>query len=63
MSLKLCRLAITLLLPVFLVLASAPARAQTTISVIEYYHAVFDHYFVTGIADEITKLDNGTFAG
>ncbi|MEO8751234.1 MAG: M36 family metallopeptidase [Casimicrobiaceae bacterium] len=30
---------------------------------IEYYHAVFDHYFVTNIADEITKLDNGTFKG
>lgn len=30
---------------------------------IEYYHAAFDHYFVTSIADEITKLDNGTFAG
>jgi hypothetical protein len=31
--------------------------------VIEYYHAAFDHYFVTNIADEITKLDNGTFVG
>lgn len=30
---------------------------------IEYYHAVFDHYFITDIADEIVKLDNGTFAG
>jgi len=30
---------------------------------IEYYHAGFDHYFATAIADEITKLDNGTFAG
>ncbi len=30
---------------------------------IEYYHAAFDHYFVTNIADEITKLDNGTFVG
>ena len=30
---------------------------------IEYYHAVFDHYFITSIADEITKLDNGTFVG
>src|SRR5262249_13669291 len=30
---------------------------------IEYHHADFDHYFVTAIADEITKLDNGTFAG
>ncbi len=31
--------------------------------VIEYYHAAFDHYFVTDIPDEITKLDNGTFVG
>jgi hypothetical protein len=31
--------------------------------VIEYYHAAFDHYFITNIADEITKLDNGTFVG
>ncbi|MFO1303105.1 MAG: choice-of-anchor D domain-containing protein [Burkholderiales bacterium] len=30
---------------------------------VEYYHAAFDHYFVTAIADEITKLDNGTFVG
>jgi hypothetical protein len=30
---------------------------------IEYYHAAFKHYFVTHIADEITKLDNGTFVG
>jgi hypothetical protein len=30
---------------------------------VEYYHAAFDHYFVTHIADEITKLDNGTFVG
>jgi hypothetical protein len=30
---------------------------------IEYYHAAFDHYFVTDIPDEIVKLDNGTFVG
>ena len=30
---------------------------------IEYYHAAFDHYFITNIAAEITALDNGTFAG
>ncbi|MEP7330373.1 MAG: M36 family metallopeptidase, partial [Betaproteobacteria bacterium] len=35
----------------------------STRPVIEYYHAVFDHYFVTDIPDEITKLDNGTFVG
>jgi hypothetical protein len=31
--------------------------------VFEYYHAEFDHYFVTDIPDEIAKLDNGTFKG
>jgi hypothetical protein len=36
--------------------------ALTAVAV-EYYHAAFDHYFVTAIADEITKLDNGTFVG
>jgi len=35
---------------------------QTAVAV-EYYHQAFDHFFVTAIADEIAKLDNGTFAG
>jgi hypothetical protein len=35
----------------------------TTAVAVEYYHAAFDHYFVTAIQDEITKLDNGTFVG
>ena len=30
---------------------------------VEFYHATFDHYFITTIADEIIKLDNGTFVG
>ncbi len=34
-----------------------------TINLIEYHHAAWDHYFITAIADEITKLDNGTFVG
>ena len=34
-----------------------------TAAAIEYYHKAFDHFFVTAIADEITKLDNGTFKG
>ena len=42
--------------------ATADAPALKTLA-IEYYHAGFDHYFVTDIADEITKLDNGTFVG
>lgn len=45
----------------------APSTSNPSLGVtsaaIEYYHAVFDHYFLTAIADEITKLDNGTFAG
>ena len=36
---------------------------SSLVKVIEYYHAAFDHYFITGIAGEITKLDNGTFVG
>jgi mono/diheme cytochrome c family protein len=35
----------------------------TKVAAVEYYNAGFDHYFVTAIADEITKLDDGTFAG
>lgn len=35
----------------------------TTATAIEYYHAAFDHYFITRNPDEITKLDNGTFVG
>jgi hypothetical protein len=42
--------------------ASKPA-AGTVATVVEYYHAAFDHYFVTAIADEIAKLDAGTFTG
>jgi len=40
-----------------------PPPAPPTADAVEYYHAAFDHYFVTAIADEITKLDNGTFVG
>jgi len=35
----------------------------TKVLAIEYYHAEWDHYFVTAIPAEITALDNGTFAG
>ena len=41
----------------------ASADAPAAMPAIEYHHAAFDHYFITSIADEITKLDNGTFAG
>jgi hypothetical protein len=42
---------------------SKTAGGGTKVLAIEYYHASFDHYFVTYIPDEIAKLDNGTFAG
>lgn len=38
------------------------ARAQAQIAV-EYYHADWDHYFVTAFADEIASLDAGAFDG
>ena len=40
-----------------------PPADPNAVTAIEYYHAAFDHYFITSIADEITKLDNGTFVG
>jgi hypothetical protein len=33
------------------------------ITLIEYRHAAWDHYFVTGSVDEIDKLDRGLFSG
>ncbi len=42
---------------------ATPPPAGTTAVAVEYYHAAFDHFFITAIADEITKLDNGTFVG
>ena len=42
---------------------ATPSAGGTTASAIEYYHAAFNHYFITRNADEIAKLDNGTFAG
>jgi len=31
--------------------------------IVESYNASLDHYFITYVADEIAKLDNGTFKG
>ena len=30
---------------------------------VEYYHAVFNHYFITSIPAEISALDSGQFVG
>ncbi len=40
-----------------------PPQAPATADAIEYYHAAFDHFFITAKADEIVKLDDGTFVG
>ena len=42
---------------------SGKESKQTTTTAVEYYHAEFDHYFFTAIADEISQLDSGFFAG
>ena len=39
---------------------SAPVPAET---VVEYYNATLDHYFITPLANEIAALDSGTIAG
>jgi hypothetical protein len=39
---------------------NAPAGAET---VVEYYNATLDHYFITPLADEIDALDSGRIVG
>ncbi len=38
-------------------------RPLCPVTVVEFYNASLDHYFITYVADEIAKLDNGTFKG
>ena len=42
---------------------SVPPTGGTRRAAVEYYHAEWDHYFITDIPGEIAKLDNGTFVG
>jgi hypothetical protein len=49
--------------PVSFEVTDAPAPVVSVVTVLEYFHAGFGHYFVTYLPDEIAKLDNGTFAG
>jgi hypothetical protein len=37
--------------------ATSLVRADTTVTVVEYHHASFDHYFITPVAAEIALLD------
>jgi len=40
-----------------------PPVAGPTTTIVEYLHAGFGHYFITGIAGEISALDGGQVAG
>ena len=46
-----------------LAVPSSTPPPPPTVTVIEFYNAALDHYFITAIPDEIAKLDNGTFVG
>ena len=39
-----------------------PVTLSDSVKVIEYYHAAFDHYFITAIPAEIAILDTGALA-
>ncbi|MEO8508592.1 MAG: beta-propeller fold lactonase family protein [Betaproteobacteria bacterium] len=39
------------------------SAVPSPVTVVEFYNAALDHYFITYVADEIAKLDNGTFKG
>ena len=43
--------------------ALATTGAPVPVSLVEYYHAGFDHYFITWVAAEIALLDAGTIKG
>jgi hypothetical protein len=42
---------------------NATAPPLTRVTLVEFHHAAWDHYFLTGSRDEIAKLDDGTFVG
>ena len=46
-------------------MAPSPAAPPppTTVTVVEFYHAALDHYFITPIAKEISDLDTGVHPG
>lgn len=40
-----------------------PAAPPAQVTAVEYYNSGLDHYFVTALQSEITKLDQGAFVG
>ena len=43
--------------------AESSTNAADVVAVIEYYHAAFDHYFITALPQEVAALDSGRFDG
>ena len=43
--------------------AAQAAIGPPTVTVVEYYHQIFDHYFITASASDISLLDGGAFPG
>jgi glucose/arabinose dehydrogenase len=41
----------------------ADSMQPNVVNVIEYYHAAFDHYFMTSLPSEIAAMDAGQFSG
>ncbi len=41
----------------------APGQQPVSVTVVEYYHQLLDHYFMTALASDIAALDAGVFAG
>jgi hypothetical protein len=49
--------------PSTIALTGTGTVATVAATVVEYYHAAYDHYFITIAADEIAALDAGVFGG
>lgn len=48
----------------YFVISNREARDSTSLlPVVEYWHALLNHYFITGSPAEMAKLDDGTIAG
>lgn len=43
--------------------AAVPPPVAGTVEVVEFYHAGFDHYFISSLAADIQALDSGTLKG
>lgn len=43
--------------------SGATGSSPATVTVVEYYHQGFDHYFITSVPTDISALDGGAFGG